>query len=246
VLAVTGLSVALLSLGAQPLRFVDDGVYFALNFLFICLLCSHAVQVRADEQKRTAALLKTARLELEMTKRHMQPHFLMNTLTALSEWIEQEPGTAIVMIDALAEELRILGHMSAERLVTAEDELRLCRSHLTTMSLRKDITYTLETDGVDPAQLVPPTVFHTMVENAVTHGPSSQRNVLLRLGATRRGEWMHYTFESPLDHNDDGAREPGDGTRYIEARLSEVWGDAWSLRQAPTGSHWLVEMAVPA
>lgn len=245
-LAVTGIAVALLALAAQPLRFVDDGVYFALNFLFICLLCSHALQVRSDEEKSTAALLKTARLELEATKRHMQPHFLMNTLTALSEWIEDDPQTAIVMIEALAEEMRTLGRMSAERLVTAEDEIRLCRSHLTTMSLRKEISYTLQTEGVESARLVPPTVFHTLVENAVTHGPLSQREVLLRLAATRKGDRMHYTFESPLENSDDKKYEPGDGTRYIEARLSEVWGDAWSLRQAPVGPYWQVEIEVPA
>jgi hypothetical protein len=245
-LAVTGLSVALVALAAQPLRFVDDGVYFALNFLFICLLSSHALQVRSDEEKRTAALLKSARLELEATKRHMQPHFLMNTLTALSEWIEDDPRTAIVMIEALADELTTLGHMSAERLVPAEDEIRLCRSHLTTMSLRKDVRYTLQTEGVESARLVPPTVFHTLVENAVTHGPLSQREVLLRLAATRKGDRMHYTFQSPLENRDAKKYAPGDGTRYIEARLSEVWGDAWSLRQAPVGANWQVEIEVPA
>jgi LytS/YehU family sensor histidine kinase len=176
----------------------------------------------------------------------MQPHFLMNTLTALSEWIEDDPQTAIVMIEALAEEMRTLGHMSAERLVPAEDEIRLCRSHLTTMSLRKEIRYTLRTEGVESARLVPPTVFHTLVENAVTHGPLSQSEVLLRLAATRKGDRMHYTFQSPLENSDHKKYEPGDGTRYIEARLSEVWGDAWSLRQAPVGPNWQVEIEVPA
>ena len=245
-LAVIGISVALLALAAQPFRFVDDGVYFALNFLFICLLCSHALQVRSDEENRTAALLKTARLELEATKRHMQPHFLMNTLTALSEWIEEDPQTAIVMIEALAEEMTTLRRMSAERLVTAEDEIRLCRTHLTTMSLRKEVHYTLQTEGVESARLVPPTIFHTLVENAVTHGPLSQSEVLLRLAATRKGDRMHYTFESPLENSDHRKYEPGDGTRYIEARLSEVWGDAWTLRQMSVGSNWQVEIEVPA
>ena len=245
-LAVTGLSVALLALAAQPLRFVDDGVYFALDFLFICLLCAHALQVRSDEAKRTAALLKTARLELEATKRHMQPHFLMNTLTALSEWIEDDPQVAIEMIDALADEVKALRRMSAQRLVTVAQELRLCRSHLTTMSLRKDVSYTLQTEGVDAQRLVPPTVFHTLVENAVTHGPSSQGDVLLRLAAAQEGGHVQYTFESPLDARHKTTFEPGDGTRYIEARLSEVWGDAWSLRQAPVGSTWQVRIEVPA
>lgn len=246
VLTVTGLSVALLALAAQPLRFVDDGVYFALDFLFICLLCAHALQVRSDEEKRTAALLKTARLELEATKRHMQPHFLMNTLTALSEWIEDDPRIAIEMIDALADEVRALRRMSAQRLVTVGQELRLCRSHLTTMSLRKDVSYTLQTEGIEAQRLVPPTVFHTLVENAVTHGPSSQGDVRLRLAAAQKGGHVQYTFESPLDAREETKFEPGDGTRYIEARLSEVWGDAWSMRQAPVGSTWQVQIEVPA
>jgi hypothetical protein len=245
-LAVTGLSVALCALAAQPLRFVDDGVYFALDFLFICLLCAHALQVRSDEEKRTAALVKSARLELEATKRHMQPHFLMNTLTALSEWIEEDPRTAVEMIDALADEMRTLGRMSARRLVTIEQELRLCRRHLTTMSLRKDVTYALQTEGVESHRLVPPTVFHTLVENAVTHGPSSDGDVLLRLAAAQKEDRVQYTFESPLDESNDTQFQPGGGTRYIEARLAEVWGDAWSLRQAPVGSMWQVQIEVPA
>ena len=245
-LAVTGLSVALLALAAQPLRFVDDGVYFALDFLFICLLCAHAMQLRRDEENRTAALLKTARLELESTKRHMQPHFLMNTLTALSEWIEEDPRTAIEMIEALADEVRALRRMSAERLVTVGQELRLCRSHLTTMSLRKDVRYALETEGIDAQRLVPPTVFHTLIENAVTHGPSSPGDVRLRLAAAHHGNRVQYTFESPLEGSDETSFQPGDGTRYIEARLSEVWGDAWSLRQAAVGATWQVQIEVPA
>ncbi len=245
-LAVTGIAVASFTLVAQPMRFVDDSVYFALNFLFICLLCSHALEVRRDEQKRTAALLKSTRLELEAMKRHMQPHFLMNTLTAISEWIEQDPKTAVKMIEALGDELRTLSEMSALRLIPAADELRLCRSHLAIMSLRKDVTYDLDDSGFGPNLLVPPTVFHTLVENAVTHGSSDLRHVQLHLEARRVGDRTHYTFESPAAPEDDRGYVPGDGTRYIEARLSEIWGDGWVFRQGVSGEKWRVEIEVPA
>jgi LytS/YehU family sensor histidine kinase len=114
------------------------------------------------------------------------------------------------------------------------------------MSLRKDVSYTLQTEGIEAQRLVPPTVFHTLVENAVTHGPSSQGDVLLRLAAAHKGDHVQYTFESPLDASEVTKFQPGDGTRYIEARLSEVWGDAWSMRQAPVGSTWQVQIEVPA
>jgi hypothetical protein len=234
-LALIGTGALALTLFLEPYTWVDNVLYLALNFLFVCLLCSHALEVRREQQEK-------ARLQLEVLRRHMQPHFLMNTLTALSEWIEQEPKTAVRMIESLAEELRILGEMSTKTLVSTDEELRLCRSHLANMSLRKDVAYELEVEGIDGTRLVPPAIFHTLVENAITHGSSAPR-VTMRLIGSDRG----YVFESPIDpaHADDMQREaqPGSGTRYIEARLREAFGDAWTLRQGRAGDVWRVEIA---
>lgn len=236
VLAVIGVCGATAVLFLDPWRWIDNSLYFALNFLFVCLLCSHALEVRREQHEK-------ARLELEMLRRQLQPHFLMNTLTALSEWIEQDPKTAVRMIESLSDELRILAEMSAEKLVLAEDELRLCRSHLANMSLRKDVAYELEVEGVDGALRVPPAVFHTLVENAVTHGTPTER-VTLRLSATSDGGRVRYVFEAPAGESNDG--NAGTGTKYIEARLREAWGDAWSFRQGRFGSLWRAEIEVPA
>jgi hypothetical protein len=230
-LALIGTGAVAVAMFLEPYAWVDDVLYFALNFLFVCLLCSHALEVRREQQEK-------ARLQLEVLRRHMQPHFLMNTLTALSEWIEQEPKTAVRMIESLSEELRILGEMSAKTLVTADEELRLCRSHLANMSLRKDVAYELEVDGIDRTRLIPPAIFHTLVENAITHGSAAPR-VTMRLSGSERG----YVFESPIDPDNDRHAQPGSGTRYIEARLREAFGDAWKLRQGRVGNIWRVEIA---
>jgi hypothetical protein len=232
VLALIGTGALLVALLLQPYSWLDNVLYFALNVLFVCLLCSHALEVRREQQEK-------ARLQLEVLRRHMQPHFLMNTLTALSEWIEQEPKTAVRMIESLSEELRILGEMSTKTLVTADEELRLCRSHLTNMSLRKAVAYELEVSGIDGTQLLPPAVLHTLVENAITHGSSAPR-VTMRLSFDDRG----YVFESPLDAEEAHPVEPGSGTRYIEARLREAFGDAWSFRQGRSGNLWRAVIAL--
>jgi hypothetical protein len=234
VLALIGTGVALVALLLNPWSWVDNLLYFALNFLFLCLLCSHALEVRREQQEK-------ARLQLEIVRRHMQPHFLMNTLTALSEWIEQEPKTAVRMIESLSEELRMLGEMSTRTFVTADDELRLCRSHLANMSLRRDVEYALEVEGVDGSRLVPPAIFHTLVENAITHGEGER--VVMKLTAHTEGGRTRYTFDSTRGEG-RGAR--GEGTKYIEARLREAWGNAWSFRQGPFGELWRAEIEVPA
>lgn len=243
VLALTGLGVAAFLLVLEPLAFVDNTAYFAFDFLFLCLLCSHALEVRRTQHERSVALLRSARLELEMLKKQMQPHFLMNTLTALSEWIEHDPRTAVRMIESLSEELRILGEMSNRRLVSTADELRLCRSHLSNLSLRKDVAYDLEVEGIDEARSVPPTVFHTLLENAITHGPTDEGRILLRLSAESNGAGVRYVFESPA--GEENGSGPGTGTRYIEARLREAWGDDWSFRQGRHGAVWRAVIEAP-
>jgi hypothetical protein len=237
VLALIGVGGPLIALLAMPRLWPDNVVFFALIFLFVCLLLSHALEVRREQHQK-------ARLELEMMRRHLQPHFLMNTLTALSEWIESDPRTAVRMIESLGEELRILGAMANCRLVPAEDELRLCRTHLANMSMRKDVAYALEVDGVDGRQLVPPAVFHTLVENAITHG-TPERAITFRLSARPAGNRILYTFESPAADTEPAASRGG-GTRYIEARLREAWGEAWSFRQQRAGAIWRAEIEVPA
>lgn len=237
VLALIGILGTALTLLLEPMTFVDNLAYFAFDFLFVCLLCSHALEVRRAQQEKT-------RLQLEMLRRHMQPHFLMNTLTALSEWIEQEPKTAVRLIESLAEEMRILADMSNRRVVSADDELRLCRRHLANMSLRKEVAYELQVDGVDGERPVPPAVFHTLVENAITHGDANGGRVTMRLTARAERDRVTYVFEAPAGAPNGSAG--GTGTRYIEARLREAWGDAWSFRQGRRGAMWRAEIEVPA
>ena len=52
--------------------------------------------------------------------------FLMNTLTALSQVIEEKPAAAVSLIADLAAEIRSLSRFSGEKLVTLAEELALC------------------------------------------------------------------------------------------------------------------------
>ena len=243
---LAGVGAVAAGLVADPLRFADSGLFFLLDVLFACLLAAHALDVRRERLDRAEAELKAARLELEVLKRQMAPHFLMNTLTALAEWIEREPRTAVRMIELLADEVRILGDAAGKRLVSAEEELRLCRTHLAVMELRKDVRYELIADGFDGGERVPPGTFHTLVENAVTHGARRPR-VALRLRAQNEGERVRFVFESPAEEESgSGTPRAGTGTRYIEARLREAWRDRWTFAQRIEGGVFRAEIVVPA
>ncbi|MCG8463161.1 MAG: histidine kinase, partial [Holophagales bacterium] len=86
---------------------------FGTYTLTIMILWTHAGESRRLRRQRREADARSARLEVELVRRQLQPHFLMNTLTALSEWLDADPPTAREMIRALDQELRSLGIMSA-------------------------------------------------------------------------------------------------------------------------------------
>ena len=246
-LALCGVAVPLILLVARPQWFSDLTIFFSVDFLLACLLVSHALEARRVGKEREEALLKSARLEIELLKKHLQPHFLMNTLTALSEWIEKEPKVAAAMIQSLADELRILSEISSRSLIPVAEEIRLCESHLAIMRCRKGCDYRLEVAGIDPALTVPPAVFHTLVENAVTHSAARPGEVVLRLRGTRDGARTRYLFEAPFD-GAPAAESPKEGTglRYLRARLKESYGDRWSLRSGPVAGAWRTEIEVEA
>ncbi len=247
-LAVIGLATTGIVLYWRPFLFADLTVYFGIDFLLLCLLASHVLQVRQARMEREKARLKSARLEIELLKKHIQPHYLMNTLTALAEWIEQEPKEAARMIQSLSDEFRILSEVSHRTLIPLKDEIRLCSSHLEIMSKRKGREFVLSVNGSDPESMVPPAVFHTLVENAVIHNKYSSQLIEFHLSVQKENGVNHYTLEAPLGNlaQTPQVTKEGTGFLYIKARLQESYGDRWRFRAGSDAGVWKNEIWIPA
>ncbi len=243
-LALIGTGAALVALLVDMPGFLDRGYYYAMDAMLVALLIGHLLEWRDQVSAADRARARSASLEAELLKRHLQPHFLMNTLTAIAGWIEEDPPTAVRMIGALGDELRVLTRVSDRVLVPLAEELRLCRAHLETMSLRRDVSYGLEIAGIEESAMLPPAVIHTLIENAVTHGTQGAGVVTMRLRAVRDGGRCRYEFVSPCGAAADRV-EAGTGTRYVVARLREAWGDDWSMEQGEAAGDWRVTIDVP-
>jgi len=211
---------------------------FAL--LVLAVLSAIGLQVQAARRAARAAELTAARMEIELLKKNLQPHFLLNTLTALTEVVEQSPREAVRLIEDLAEELRSLSRMSAEKLIPLSQELDLCRAHLRVMSLRTSKTWRLEAENLDLAALVPPALFLTLIENGFTHQRVATPSAAFVLRQERAPNGAKsYIFESPGSPPDVPARAPGGtGLRYVKARLEESFPGRWSFRQGPIAGGW--------
>lgn len=227
-------------------QFLDVGYYLIATALLLFLFARQAVELRRSQQSAGAAALRTAQLELELVKQKIQPHFLMNTLTALAELVESSPHTGVRMIDALAEEFRTVSSMSGRALVSLREELDLCRQHLAVMGFRGARHYELHTEGVDLDASLPPAVLHTLIENALTHNRYVQGAAFTLDARREQGRWT-YRLRSPRDQPDTAGPGNGTGHEYVCGRLHAAYGDAAQFRAGPLSiDTWEDVIIVPA
>ncbi|AGC44051.1 Sensor protein lytS [Myxococcus stipitatus DSM 14675] len=233
----------------EPWGFSDRGFFLAFGGLLLWLTVVHAQQQRRQQERLESATRAAERLQLELLKRSLQPHFLMNTLGALSEWVETQPAQAVRFIEALGTVYRHLLAVSGERTIPLSRELELCRAHLDVMGCRQGTAFRLKTEGVDLDAPVPPALLHTLLENAFSHNryvsPHTFRlqGSLVTEGAQPR---RHYAFLAPLGTGKGPGGGDGTGSRYLRARLEEAFPGAWGLQDGPTEEGWMTRVEVPA
>ncbi|MEM1216261.1 MAG: histidine kinase [Bacteroidota bacterium] len=234
--------------------YVSD--YDVSLFLSFGLLAITMVYVMTRRRKRERlsyeeSLVRSERLKNELLKKNIRPHFIMNTLTSLMDWVEESPQEGAAFIGALAEEFELLNNMADAQLVPIGQEIDLCKNHLKVMGYRKEIQYEWTQEGVDPNELIPPAIIHTAVENGVTHSlPDKQGRVLFHLSFSKTKKKKHYQLRtqarmrsaSPSLANTE--KRGGTGLKYMRARLQESYPGRWALASKATPQGWLTTIVV--
>jgi hypothetical protein len=222
----------------NPETYTDRALFLMFPVLAIALLLT--LSLEHHQQRRHA--LRAVRLEVDLLRQSLQPHFLMNSLTMVMEWIEQNPPKAIGFIDALADEFRQLNACADKRLIPLSMELQLCRSYLAMMGYRKGRSFNLDSRGVDPSLPVPPAMLHTLVENAFSHN-RLDFNATFTLTQYQLPDAIMLRFDCPYDgdaHHDGG----GLGLAYIRARLDDAFGRHWKVHHHCGGDVWRTEITI--
>ena len=223
---------------------MERTVYLAIWLLTLVLVVDQVRELLAPARRR-GSQPRAAKLELELLRRRIAPHFLMNTLNALTEWVESDPKTGVKMIEALADEFRLLSQVSDRPLIPLADEIALCRRHLEVMSYRVGRAFTLRADNVDGATEIPPGVLHTLVENAFTHGRFSGGEEFV-LTQWRDDDADHLTLLSPPAEPAPPPKvSSGQGLAYVRGRLEAAFGAGARLIGGPTSNGWLSELILP-
>ena len=223
----------------------DLKLFLGFGLLIIFMLLSLTIQMRTQRREYEASLVHSSRLELEMLKKNIQPHFLMNSLASVIAWMEDDPKVGTQFIAALAQELEIMIDVSSKKLIPISREIQLCESYLLVMSLRKEVDYCLETEGVLPNDLIPPALIHTAVENGITHNQDCDGKMTFFLSFEKNKQQRKYTLISSGQSRRTIAKKTGGtGLKYMEARLQESFPNRWELHSAPIEEGWKTEIVI--
>jgi hypothetical protein len=240
-----GVFIALQLIETAP--FLDRTFYIAVSLLMLVLFVDQVRALRRAREAEEQATRRAAMLELELLRRRIAPHFLMNTLNALTEWVESDPKTGVKMIEALAEEFRLLSQVSDRPLIPLGEEIALCRRHLDVMSYRVDRAFSLSTRNIDETAEVPPGVLHTLVENAFTHGRFADGGEFV-LTSERDEQGERLVLLTPAAAS---PREPlkagsgGEGLAYVRRRLEAAFGAGARVESGASPNGWRTVLTIP-
>jgi two-component system LytT family sensor kinase len=251
----------------QPVRGLFSRFSFLYDFI-VYLVVLGAGLARNYFVRYQARLNETRRLEAEATKlraeaaelhaqvtdarlnalrTQLNPHFLFNTLNAVSTLVDEDPPGARRMIARLSDLLRHTLEGDEQEIPLAR-EIEMLRRYLDIMEVRfqDKLEVSIETEASLDDALVPNLVLQPLVENAFRHGLALMQTAgRVDVRVVRDDGDLVLTVRD----NGSGPANPvreGVGLTNTRARLTQLYGERQRLAlTAAEGGGALVEVRLP-
>jgi two-component sensor histidine kinase len=217
-------------------------------------------QARLEETRRLEAEATELRAEaaelhsqvtdarLNVLRTQLNPHFLFNTLNAVSTLVDEDPPGARRMIARLSDLLRHTLAEGDEQEIPLARELEMLRRYLDIMEVRfqDKLEVSIESEALFDDALVPNLVLQPLVENAFRHGIAQLQTVgRVAVRVARDDGDLVLTVR---DNGRGPAKEvqEGIGLTNTRARLTQLYGARQRLAlTAAEGGGAIVEVRFP-
>ena len=226
-LTMSGIQLWLATLAGKPFAFWDDVRQSTLqNFdwemitYWAIVGLSHAVlyyRESSDRAVRTAQLeTRLVEAQLAALQQQLHPHFLFNTLHAISALMHKDVEAADRTLMHLSDLLRLTLENLGRPEISLKAELEFLSKYLkieqTRFADRLTVRFDIQTDTLDVC--VPTLILQPLVENAIKHGVARKSGPgHIQISARREGDklWMEV--------RDDGVGLSQEGYRSIHSGI---------------------------
>lgn len=236
------------------LEFLDDlMVYFAVLGAgvargYFLRLQQHREQTAQLTARAAALQAQLAAAQLSVLRTQLDPHFLFNTLNAVSALVERDPRGVRRMIARLGELLRHSLEGMREQEVSVAQELDLLGRYVEIMQVRfqGQIAIDVSADHEVRGAMVPTLVLQPLVENAIEHGASKvvgAGRVSVRIA--RAGDDLVLRVWNNGPPVTEGSEGGGVGLANTRARLAALYGPRYGVDLHPADGGTVAEVVVP-
>jgi hypothetical protein len=223
-----------------------------LGLLLLSVLAHDLLIAFQNAQAATAreaqARLLARDMELQLLRLQIDPHFLFNSLNAISALTHLDPAGARAMAIDLAQFFRQTLDLAGRDRIPLRDELGLVRHYLAIEQQRLGDKLTSRIDAPDDAlpALLPPLTLQPLVENALKHGLRARdEGGQLQVQALVRDGWLHVAVRNPVPATAPPTSGLGLGLRNLRERLSAQYADRAQAQWGPTADGFAVEITLP-
>jgi LytS/YehU family sensor histidine kinase len=239
-------------LAPERIVFGVSKLYMALIIYGVLVGAVHFAEQRrlsqARELRASQLEAELARAQVDALKMQLHPHFLFNTLNAISGLMREDVEAADVMLAQLSELLRRTLDTEGRHEVALDEEIQWLRAYLAIQQTRfgDRLQVHIDVPAGCEAALVPTLILQPLVENAVRHGFSAQTGRgCIAIAAVRDAGALR------IEVTDDGPGAPdpvreGYGLRNTRSRLRAQYAGAATLavhrRSADRGTVSRIEL----
>lgn len=215
--------------------FFEYGVLMYWSIIFI----HHAVGYyrQYQQEQHNAAELRTQLVEsqLQSLKMQLQPHFLFNTLNAISVLVKKEPALAQKMIVRLSDCLRMTLERGTTNEVTLAQELEFLNAYLAIEKVRfgDRLTVSMQIDETTLPVRVPTFILQPLAENSIRHGIAQRSGEgWIEVSSSRSNGTVTLTVADGgvrSRKSKKGAEGIGVGLENTQQRLKQLYGTTASF-----------------
>lgn len=221
----------------------------ALGFL----AWNYAARARAESVRRAELERSLAEARLSALQSQLAPHFLFNTLNAISATVHDDPAAAERMLARLGDLLRAVLACRDRTAQTLAEELEFLDGYLELQRGRFGERLSIE-KRIDPTALgasVPAFLLLPLVENALQHGIGARPGPgSVRIAVERHDGRVEIAIEDDgagLATEGDGLTRRGLGLESSRERLRLLHGDASRFELLPAEPHGVaIHLSFPA
>lgn len=217
-----------------PMEAANDVIVYTTMTL-VALFIAHLGAVRRAELAAADLQTKLAEAKLDNLRLQLQPHFLFNTLNAISSVMYEDVRKADAMLSKLSDFLRVVLASGGVHEVPLREELEVERMYLDIMRARLERNLTLDVNVEAAAErgIVPFMLLQPLIENSIRHGMADERTAMAMQISVRRENGSIVIDVCDNGRGIGASAKGGIGLSNVRSRLEHMYGSAASFTICP-------------